>query len=704
VGALPLVVVAAALFAVVVAGPAAAAAAHARGPLRTIRYAGVTLRVPAGWPVYRLARVPGTCVRFNRHAVYLGTPSANQSCPVRALGHTEAILVDPVGATVAAAAAADGAGGSARGPAVSPLPTVSRGESASVTLRVPGRAVVVASWGRARTTVAQALAADPRTRAAWRRAAAAGFDQSPSAATAGPGTTAAGPATRATTNATAGAANATAGVAARTAAAASATAGAGPATSSRAHAAVTGSVFTGLGFDACTAPSTTAMASWAASPYRAVGIYIGGANMGCSQPNLTNVWTTAQTNAGWHLIPTYVGLQAPGNSCGCASIQSGQAIAEGKAAAQDAIAHAQLLGIGPGNPIYDDMEAYTTGGTTSRLVLNYLSAWTQTLHAAGYQSGVYSSSNSGIRDLATSASTIAKPDDLWIASWNGSQSTSDPNVPATAWAAHQRLHQYEGGHTESYGSARISVDSDYLDGATAGAAPLFADGTYVQLGTTAEVFRIAGEAPMLVQDWSAVGGVQPYTSITPQQYAELATTPLDGTFLTTISGQIYRVAGGAALPVSSWNLYGGPQTSVEIDAWNIANAGQPLSHLNVQPVNGTIVEGLPSGTYWIFENGERQATSANPAAIQVDDEALAAYTVYVPPPPKPKPKPVVMCTVPSIRHLTLSRASQALKRAHCSLGKVRRMHHTRKPMHVVGQNPRAHRKVRGGTRVNVSLW
>jgi hypothetical protein len=36
----------------------------------------------------------------------------------------------------------------------------------------------------------------------------------------------------------------------------------------------------GLGFDACTAPSRSAMSGWSASPYSAIGVYIGGANRG----------------------------------------------------------------------------------------------------------------------------------------------------------------------------------------------------------------------------------------------------------------------------------------------------------------------------------------------------------------------------------------------------------------------------------------
>ena len=99
------------------------------------------------------------------------------------------------------------------------------------------------------------------------------------------------------------------------------------------------------------------MAAWLSSPYRAVGVYLGGANIGlCCQPNLTAAWVSRESAAGWHLIPTYVGLQAPSNSCGCQGIDRGRAAAQGSAAAGDAIAHAASVGLGAGNPIYTDME------------------------------------------------------------------------------------------------------------------------------------------------------------------------------------------------------------------------------------------------------------------------------------------------------------------------------------------------------------
>jgi Rv2525c-like, glycoside hydrolase-like domain len=234
----------------------------------------------------------------------------------------------------------------------------------------------------------------------------------------------------------------------------------------------TGATFTGLGFDTCSAPSAKEMAAWSASPYRAVGVYIGGINSACSQPNLTPSWVSDQTLAGWRLIPTYVGLQAPTSSCSsCAKLSAGKASAQGSEAAADAVAQASALGMGPGSPIYFDMESYTRAASASGATLAFLEAWTTKLRALGYLSGVYSSSDSGIVDLSGAlGGGYQEPDDLWIANWNGEQNTADPNVPAAAWSQRQRVHQYRGGHEESYGGATLDIDSDYVDGSTVGTA------------------------------------------------------------------------------------------------------------------------------------------------------------------------------------------------------------------------------------------
>jgi len=182
-----------------------------------------------------------------------------------------------------------------------------------------------------------------------------------------------------------------------------------------------GSIFTGLGFDACAAPSSQAMRAWGSSPYRAVGVYIGGTNRACSQPNLTASWVNAQTAAGWHIIPTYVGLQAPSSSCSsCAKLSPSRATIQGEEAAVDAVAQAAAIAMGPGSPIYYDMESYSRTASATSATLAFLEAWTEKLHSVGYVSGVYSSSASGIADLVAELGTgYNQPASLWFANWNG---------------------------------------------------------------------------------------------------------------------------------------------------------------------------------------------------------------------------------------------------------------------------------------------
>jgi hypothetical protein len=318
---------------------------------KVVHFGGEQAGVPASWPVYRLAQHPRMCVRMDRRAVYLGTPSANQRCPAHAVGRRRAILIDP------------------KAPARPSAPPIA------------SRAAPMAT--------SSAAIAD----------------------------------------------------------------------------------FTGLGFDACATPSTKTMTAWGASPYRVLGVYVGGANRACSQPNLTATWVATQLEAGWRLIPTYVGLQSPTSSCtSCAKLSSSRATTQGTEDAEDAVEQAQSIGIVAGNPIYFDMESYSPTTSASRATLTFLAAWTARLHALGYISGVYSSGASGIADIAGEAGLgYETPDDLWTANWNGQANTVDPYIPSSDWADHQRIHQYSGAHNEIYGGVTINIDSDYIDGATAGA-------------------------------------------------------------------------------------------------------------------------------------------------------------------------------------------------------------------------------------------
>jgi hypothetical protein len=212
------------------------------------------------------------------------------------------------------------------------------------------------------------------------------------------------------------------------------------------------------------------MQAWLQSPYRAVGVYIGGINRGCDQPNLSSGWVSTVQGQGWHLIPTYVGLQAPCAPPGYgAKIDPAQASAQGAQAADDAIAQATALGLSA-DPIYFDMEHFPTSDTACvDAVKNFLAAWTSELHAKGWTSGVYGSASSTGKVLVdASGSGYTEPDDIWYANWDGRAVTSgDPYVLDGAFGNHQRIHQYQGGHDESYGGVTLNIDNDQVDGAVA---------------------------------------------------------------------------------------------------------------------------------------------------------------------------------------------------------------------------------------------
>ena len=194
------------------------------------------------------------------------------------------------------------------------------------------------------------------------------------------------------------------------------------------------------GFDTCAAPSTTTMRTWAiTSPYTSVGVYIGGANRGCAQPNLSPQWINTVTGYGWRLLPIWVGAQAPctplSNTTKISydhNTATNQGILEGTAAADRAAA----LGLGWLAPVYFDMEAYPSGGACTDAVLAFTIGWTYALHQRGYLAGYYSSLCSGILDVANSISIMPRQyliDAVWIAAWNDVPNIFGFNQPCPLW-------------------------------------------------------------------------------------------------------------------------------------------------------------------------------------------------------------------------------------------------------------------------------
>ena len=216
------------------------------------------------------------------------------------------------------------------------------------------------------------------------------------------------------------------------------------------------------GFDLEFAPPESAMATWLqSSPYRDIGVYIGGCNVtavpasgpnGCgtnppnagtkqTNTNLNATWVSDVSNMGWGIMPLWVGPQAScisGNASSFYLIDtstSSSAYYEGVSEADSAAVAANALGMNS-SIVYYDMEAYSTSNSScSATVGQFLSGWVNGLHAEGFQAGVYGAPyNAG--DWSNS------PDAIWAFYPDGVSTASDLNGVLSGTWAERRIHQY----------------------------------------------------------------------------------------------------------------------------------------------------------------------------------------------------------------------------------------------------------------------
>jgi hypothetical protein len=453
--------------------PAAARPARTTTTMKTVVYQGYEFKVPASWPVYRLDEHPQTCVRYDVHAVYLGQPGPDMRCPAGLVGRTQTVSFIP--GKAGAVTGQPGRPGRAAGAELRRFPAVHgvlRHSAAEHELSValggaaPG-ATLMGTYGTDPGVIEHVLSTVHLAPANATQTAQTG------PAPARPGN--AGPAT-----------SHRAQPASRLVAAAPL---GSPGLASPAPASPAPASWPGLpahwpaqiarppqlprppqppppvgGFDTCTAPALATMRVWR-SDYAAVGVYIGGANSACAYGNFSASWVRAVTSAGWGLIPTYVGPQAPCWGGNGATINPGSAAAQGRAAATDAVNDERAFGLQPGSPIYYDMEGYSGSAACTAAVLQFLGAWDSQVAAAGYVSGVYSSQNSGIADMqaAIAARTpgFTPPDAIWFALWDNDPTLSDGGL---SWPLADRSKQYAGNVSATIQGITLNVDKDIVGG------------------------------------------------------------------------------------------------------------------------------------------------------------------------------------------------------------------------------------------------
>jgi hypothetical protein len=414
--------------------------------MKTVVYQGYEFHVPVSWPVYRLDEHPQTCVRYDVHAVYLGTPGPDMRCAAGIVGRTETVSFIPgQGAEAGTGAGNPGQPEAAGGTSLRPLPAV----NATITQNAVRHELSVAlGTAKSGATVLGTYGTDPAV-----------VEQVLSTLRLAP----------------AGAVPA-------------AQSGSVPVQPGRTQAPTkTYTSWRGVpphwpveivqpppppfhpvgGFDTCTAPSLATMAAWH-SDYSDAGVYIGGVNSACAYGNLSASWVRTVTGTGWGLLPTYVGPQAPCWGGSGVLIDPGSAAAEGTVAAADAISDARASDIGAGSPIYYDMEAYVGATSCTNAVLQFLGAWDRQVAAAGYVTGAYSSQDSGISDMQMAAAEhiagFTPPDAIWIALWDNKATLSDGNL---VWPLSDRAKQYAGNVTETVDGITLDIDKDIVGGPVA---------------------------------------------------------------------------------------------------------------------------------------------------------------------------------------------------------------------------------------------
>jgi surface antigen len=161
-----------------------------------------------------------------------------------------------------------------------------------------------------------------------------------------------------------------------------------------------------------------------------------------------------------------------------------------------------------------------------------------------------------------------------------------------------------------------------------------AEGTFIKGAQRGEVYRIAGGAPVAVTTWTPFGGVKPFVTVdqvaidragTGGHYNRLSAKPADGTFVRGAQrGEIYRVAGGAPVYVSTWTAFGGVKPFVTVDqvAIDMAGTATKYNHLRFRPLDGTILAASPSTSYFVVSAGAPLPTTTSTGAKSVDRVAI----------------------------------------------------------------------------------
>jgi hypothetical protein len=204
----------------------------------------------------------------------------------------------------------------------------------------------------------------------------------------------------------------------------------------------------------------------------------------------------------------------------------------------------------------------------------------------------------------------------------------------------------------------VSVSPYTIDnlGAVSGGTPRLRqtaadDGSYIYTpNTNGYVYALAGGAPLYVNDCSGIVSPGCNKPIGVSQYtidhlgadptggvARLSRSPADGAFINVPAnaGQKYETAGSAALPIPTCSgLAATCLAPISVALGTISNLGAAPNRsapMTAVPVDGTVLQGVPSGTYWQMMSGCRFDAGSTPSAVVTRDEAVATIPICATP-------------------------------------------------------------------------
>ncbi|MFN8074853.1 MAG: hypothetical protein U0Q15_05450 [Kineosporiaceae bacterium] len=158
------------------------------------------------------------------------------------------------------------------------------------------------------------------------------------------------------------------------------------------------------------------------------------------------------------------------------------------------------------------------------------------------------------------------------------------------------------------GSALKAVEIDPVNITSAGTAGIGllkypANGSFIGDVHSLAAYRIAGGAPLQLNDWNTYTDAQKASAVEVDTRnftgTNLRPYPADGTMISDKdSSRAWVVAGGAAITLFDWAPYSAAQkaSTVEIDTYALDIAGTPGSHLRATPANGTFLSAVTPTT------------------------------------------------------------------------------------------------------------